>query len=77
MVNSKSKVADAACMVLANLTQQDENAKIVFNCLNEANIYLLDLINIFVAVKYNEKECNLNYLGFFLLNLSQINDFRK
>lgn len=66
--NPEKKDADAACMILSNITRlEDELDEFLDTFLPQLN----DLLNIFVNVDFNKKGSKLHYLAPMLSNLSR------
>lgn len=77
ILDQECKTADAACMLLSNLTRNNKNACEVSDLILHTEITAESLINIFTKKQYNCRGCSLNYLGSLFLNLSQGLEFRR
>ena len=75
--NTESKVADACCMTLSNLTIDSQCCQKVLKALNQAKITLERIVSIFCLEGHNKHGQKLNYLGPFLSNLSQLPSTRS
>lgn len=67
VLNSQKKDADAACMILSNITRLEDELEV---CIDAFLPHLNDLLNAFVNIEYNKKGSNLNYLAPMFSNLS-------
>ncbi|XP_072946993.1 protein HGH1 homolog [Epargyreus clarus] len=71
--NPNKKHADAACMILSNITRQEDNVE---TCVDTCLPHLNNILNAFVNTDFN-KHSNLDYLAPFLSNLSCSSRVRK
>lgn len=72
--NPNKKDADAACMILSNLTRlDDELEEVLDHILPQLN----DVLNIFVNVDFNKKGSKLHYLAPMFSNLSRSTRVQK
>lgn len=67
VLNTEKKHADAACMVLSNITRVESEVETILNIFQP---YLNDILYAFVNTDYNKKGSNLNYIGPIISNLS-------
>ncbi|XP_032528209.2 protein HGH1 homolog [Danaus plexippus] len=67
ILNPDKKDADAACMILSNLTRSENAVEV---CTDTFLPHLNDLLNVFVNTSYNKTGSNLNYLAPIFSNLS-------
>ncbi|XP_026325655.1 protein HGH1 homolog [Hyposmocoma kahamanoa] len=74
ILNPNKKNADAACMILCNITRLEDELEI---CLDAFFPHLNDIINVFVNVDFNKTGSNLNYLAPMFSNLSCSYRIRK
>ncbi|CAG9120320.1 unnamed protein product [Plutella xylostella] len=68
VMNPNKKDADAACMVLSNITRLEDELDL---CLETFMPHLNDLLTVFANVDFNKKGSNLNYLAPMFSNLSR------
>ncbi|KAJ2941917.1 hypothetical protein O0L34_g10732 [Tuta absoluta] len=74
VLNSQKKDADAACMILSNITRLEDELEV---CIDTFIPHLNDILNAFVNIDYNKKGSNLNYLSPMFSNLSCNHRIRK
>lgn len=74
VLNPEKKDADAACMILSNITRQEDELE---TCINSILPKLNDILNAFVEIDFNKKGSNLNYLAPMVSNLSCSHRIRK
>lgn len=74
ILNPDKKNADAACMILCNITRLEDELEI---CLDAFIPHLNDIVNVFVNIKFNKTGSNLNYLAPMFSNLSCSYRIRK
>nr|XP_026483073.1 protein HGH1 homolog [Vanessa tameamea] len=74
VLDQQKKDADAVCMILSNITRQEN---IVEECLDSFMPHLNDLLNVFVNLDYNKKGSKLHYLAPMFSNLSCSPRMRK
>lgn len=74
ILNPNKKNADAACMILCNITRLEDELEI---CLDTFLPHLNDIVNVFVNVDFNKTGSNLNYLAPMFSNLSCSYRIRK
>ncbi|XP_047542970.1 protein HGH1 homolog [Vanessa atalanta] len=74
VLDQQKKDADAVCMILSNITRQEN---IVEECLDSFMPQLNDLLNVFVNLEYNKKGSKLHYLAPMFSNLSCSPRIRK
>ncbi|XP_055076338.2 protein HGH1 homolog [Misgurnus anguillicaudatus] len=67
--------ADRICTILSNLTRHEKTCRDVFKSLQEQNIGLAKLVEIFCQEGFNQK-ASLHYLGPLLSNLTQLPEAR-
>lgn len=67
--------ADRICTILSNLTRHERTCRDVFKTLQEQNIGLAKLVEIFCQEGFNQK-ASLHYLGPLLSNLTQLPEAR-
>ncbi|XP_065140583.1 protein HGH1 homolog [Paramisgurnus dabryanus] len=68
--------ADRICTILSNLTRHERTCRDVFKTLQEQNIGLAKLVEIFCQEGFNQK-ASLHYLGPLLSNLTQLPEARQ
>lgn len=68
--------ADRICTILSNLTRHERTCRDVFKTLQEQNIGLGKLVEIFCQEGFNQK-ASLHYLGPLLSNLTQLPEARQ
>ncbi|XP_051949070.1 protein HGH1 homolog [Xyrauchen texanus] len=68
-------LADRICTILSNLTRHERTCKDVFRVLQEQNIGLAKVVEIFCTEGFNKK-ASLHYLGPLLSNLTQLPETR-
>ncbi|XP_045468106.1 protein HGH1 homolog [Harmonia axyridis] len=66
-----SGIADQCCMILVNLSSDEDGVTQIFEILKNSEFKIEDIVNIFTKTQYNLKEANLNYLGPWLSNMTQ------
>lgn len=74
ILNPNKKDADAACMILCNITRLEDELEI---CLDTFLPHLNDILNVFVNIDFNKTGSNLNYLSPMFSNLSCSYRIRK
>lgn len=74
VLNPDKKDADAACMILSNITRLEDKLEI---CVDTFLPRLNNILNAFVDIEFNKKGSNLNYLAPLLSNLSCSHRIRK
>lgn len=74
VLNPEKKDADAACMVLSNITRVETEVESVLDTFKP---YLNDILNAYVNTSFNKKGSNLNYIGPVISNLSCCHTIRK
>lgn len=74
ILNPNKKNADAACMILCNVTRLEDELEI---CLDAFLPHLNDIVNVFVNIDFNKTGSNLNYLSPMFSNLSCSYRIRK
>lgn len=74
VLNASKKDADAACMVLCNLTRLEDELEV---CLDTFLPRLNDILNVFVLTDFNKKGSKLHYLAPMFSNLSRSNRICK
>lgn len=74
VLNPEKKDADAACMILSNITRLEDQLEV---CVDTLLPLLNDILNAFVNIEFNTKNSNLNYLAPMLSNLSCSHRIRK
>ncbi|KAL0809021.1 hypothetical protein ABMA28_012665 [Loxostege sticticalis] len=67
VLNPQKKDADAACMILSNITRLEDELEV---CLDSFIPHLNDILNAFVNIDFNKKGSNLHYLAPMFSNLS-------
>lgn len=78
VLEEESVHADLGAQLLSNLTRSEKCArKITDIMLSNAEISFARLVQVFCTVGYNHAKANLDYLGPFLANLTQIENTRK
>ncbi|KAI7799241.1 protein HGH1 homolog [Triplophysa rosa] len=68
-------LADRICTILSNLTRHERTCRDVFRVLQEQNIGLAKVVEIFCTEGFNKK-ASLHYLGPLLSNLAQLPEAR-
>jgi len=78
VLDNKSPLADPALMLLANMSQEEENAREIqeFIGLNQEMVNVKMLVDTFCNDKYNSL-CQLHHMGSLLANLTQLVKIRK
>uniref|UniRef100_A0A1B6D1Q7 Protein HGH1 homolog n=2 Tax=Clastoptera arizonana TaxID=38151 RepID=A0A1B6D1Q7_9HEMI len=77
ILNVESIVADAACMLLSNLTRSNLLASKCWSQLTVTRNKIVDQFLVaFCTISFNKSGCMLDYLGPVFSNLSQIKEFR-
>ncbi|CAB3252653.1 unnamed protein product [Arctia plantaginis] len=66
--------ADAACMILSNITRIESEAEKLIEIFQP---HLNDLLYAFVNIEYNKRGSNLNFIGPLISNLSCFHSVRK
>ncbi|CAG9790616.1 unnamed protein product [Diatraea saccharalis] len=74
VLNPDKKDADAACMILSNITRLEDELEV---CLDSFIPHLNDILNAFVNIDYNKRGSNLHYLAPMFSNLSCSYRIRK
>ncbi|CAH0404132.1 unnamed protein product [Chilo suppressalis] len=74
VLNPQKKDADAACMILSNITRLEDELEV---CLDSFIPHLNDILNAFVNIDFNKKGSNLHYLAPMFSNLSCSYRIRK
>ncbi|XP_026760039.2 protein HGH1 homolog [Galleria mellonella] len=74
VLNPQKRNADAACMILSNVTRLENQLEI---CIDTFLPHLNDILNAFVNIEFNKKGSNLNYLAPMFSNLSCSSRIRK
>ncbi|XP_059055027.1 protein HGH1 homolog [Achroia grisella] len=74
VLNPQKRYADAACMILSNVTRLEDQLEI---CIDTFLPQLNDILNAFVNIDFNKTGSNLNYLAPMFSNLSCSNRIRK
>ncbi|XP_046976237.1 protein HGH1 homolog [Vanessa cardui] len=74
VLDQQKKDADAVCMILSNITRQEN---ILEECINSFMPHINELLNVFVNLDYNKKGSKLHYLGPMFSNLSCSPRIRK
>ncbi|KAG6464434.1 hypothetical protein O3G_MSEX014509 [Manduca sexta] len=74
VLNPQKKDADAACMILSNITRLEDELEV---CLNTFIPHLNDILNAFANVDFNKKGSKLNYLAPMFSNLSCSHRIRR
>ncbi|KOB57962.1 Brain protein 16 [Operophtera brumata] len=74
VLNPDKKDADAACMILSNITRLEDKLEV---CVDTFLPHLNNILNAFVDIEFNKKGSNLNYLAPMLSNLSCSHRIRK
>lgn len=67
VLNPEKKDADAACMILSNITRLENEVEV---CLDTFVPHLNDIMNVFVNLDFNKKGSKLHYLAPMFSNLS-------
>lgn len=67
LLDPQKSHADAACMILSNITRVEENVE---RCVDLLLPHLNDLLNVFTNTGFNKKGENLDYIAPMLSNLS-------
>jgi len=75
--DENSKIADAATMILSNLTRDIVSCSTVLERLEEHNIEIERIVFILCQEGYNKHGANLRYLAPVLSNLSQLPEVRR
>ncbi|XP_053681390.1 protein HGH1 homolog [Anopheles nili] len=71
VLDENSKLSDAWCMVLCNITRPEQLVETVVERLLAIEYCLEKLTTCFTRVNYNKQKCHLNYLGPLFSNVSQ------
>ncbi|XP_039762891.1 protein HGH1 homolog [Pararge aegeria] len=74
VIDPRKSCADAACMILCNLTRVESSLKV---CLETFIPHLESLLQVFAHINYNEKQYKLNYIAPLFSNLSCSPRIRK
>jgi len=78
VLDKQSTLSDKACMLLSNVSRTPGAASTLVNCMEKINENWIDeLLTVFNTVKYNTKDCKLDYLASFFANLMQLAKVRK
>lgn len=77
ILDKESRIADACCMVLSNLTRSSQNVEKVIDFIEDSSVSYDGIVNVFTKTKYNSHGANLHYLGPVLSNLSQSSRVRR
>lgn len=77
VLNPQSYNADAAAMILSNLTRNTQLIPKIIQDIETSKISVDNLMDAFTTTKYNQRGNNLHYLGPLLSNLSQIPAIRN
>lgn len=74
VMDEQKKDADAACMILSNITREENLINI---CIDTFLPHLNGMLNVFVNVGYNKKGSKLHYIAPMISNLSSSARIRK
>lgn len=74
VLDPQKKDADAACMILSNITRLEDELESVLDTFLP---HLNDILNVFVNTTFNKKGSNLNYLAPMFSNLTRSSKVRK
>ncbi|XP_075989755.1 protein HGH1 homolog [Anticarsia gemmatalis] len=74
VLNPEKKDADAACMILSNITRVESELETVVDIFEP---FLNDILYAFVNTSFNKKGSTLNYIGPVISNLSCCHRIRK
>lgn len=74
VLDPQKRDADAACMILSNITRVETEAEKLIEIFQP---HLNDLLYAFVNLEYNKKGSNLNFIGPLMSNLSCFHSVRK
>ncbi|CAH0698285.1 unnamed protein product [Spodoptera exigua] len=74
VLNPEKKDADAAAMILSNITRVETELD---NVLDAFLPHLNDILNAYVNINFNKKGSNLNFIGPMISNLSCCHSIRK
>ncbi|XP_051527622.1 protein HGH1 homolog [Myxocyprinus asiaticus] len=75
LLDTEYVLADRICTILSNLTRHERTCRDVFRVLQEQNIGLAKVVEIFCTEGFNKK-ASLHYLGPLLSNLTQLPETR-
>ncbi|XP_063392051.1 protein HGH1 homolog [Cydia fagiglandana] len=74
VLDPNKKDADAACMILSNITRLEDELEV---CLDTLIPKLNDILNVYVNIDFNKTGSKLHYLGAMFSNLSCSSRIRK
>ncbi|XP_071944500.1 protein HGH1 homolog [Antedon mediterranea] len=78
IVNEESDHVDTVCMLLANLSRNSFCCRKLIELIDseECSVKLSKIVEVFCQKKFNKKENNLDHLGLFLSNITQLREGR-
>ncbi|XP_033099511.1 protein HGH1 homolog [Anneissia japonica] len=79
IVDEESNNADTVCMLVANLTRNSFCCRKFIELIDsdQCSVKLAKIVEVFCQRNYNKKGNNLDHLGLFLSNITQVREGRK